>query len=73
MIVLHGQGQVWRKQKGREEVVDVSPGCCLTIPIGTHFQFRNSGQEPLSFIIATMPPWPGDQEAVRVQSYWAVE
>jgi mannose-6-phosphate isomerase-like protein (cupin superfamily) len=28
------------------------------------------GEEPLMFIIVTMPPWPGDQEAVRVDDHW---
>jgi mannose-6-phosphate isomerase-like protein (cupin superfamily) len=69
---VRGQGQVWRKQAEYEQVVDVRPGLSLTMPVGTHFQFRNTGHEPLTFIIATMPPWPGDQEAVRVQDYWPV-
>ena len=29
---LQGQGQVWRKQGAREEVVDISPGISLTLP-----------------------------------------
>jgi mannose-6-phosphate isomerase-like protein (cupin superfamily) len=68
-----GHGQVWRKQRDREEIVDVGPGICLTIPPGTHFQFRNTEKEPLCFIIATMPPWPGEEEAVRVQDHWKVK
>ena len=67
---LQGQGQVWRQQGDRAEIVEVGPGICLTIPTGTHFQFRNTGEEPLCFLIATMPPWPGEQEAVRVQDHW---
>jgi mannose-6-phosphate isomerase-like protein (cupin superfamily) len=70
---IQGHGQVWRKQGEREEVVDVSPGTSVTIPLGTHFQFRNTGQDPLCFIIATMPPWPGEHEAIRVQDHWKVE
>ena len=27
-------------------IVDVSPGVCLTIPLGTHFQFRAIGDAP---------------------------
>ena len=49
------------------------PGISLTIPLGAHFQFRNEGKEPLSFIILTIPPWPGEGEAVRVADYWEVE
>jgi mannose-6-phosphate isomerase-like protein (cupin superfamily) len=51
----------------------VEPGTCLTIPVGTHFQFRNPGREPLCFLIVTTPPWPGAQEAVRVQDYWVCD
>ena len=61
---LAGAGQVWRKQGAREQVLDVAPGISLTIPLGTDFQFRNTGDSPLEFIIATAPPWPGEDEAV---------
>ena len=70
--VTAGRGQVWRKQGEREEVVDVGPGSSLSIPVGTHFQFRNTGWEPLCFVMCTMPPWPGSEEAVRVPHHWPV-
>jgi mannose-6-phosphate isomerase-like protein (cupin superfamily) len=70
--VTEGRGQVWRKLGSHEEVVDVAPGTALTIPTGTHFQFRTIGPEPLRFVMCTMPPWPGEEEAVRVADYWAV-
>ena len=70
--VTAGRGQVWRKQDGRELVVDVERGTALTIPIGVHFQFRTIGSEPLRFVMCTMPPWPGEQEAVRVPDHWPV-
>jgi len=70
--VTEGQGQVWRKVGSREMVVDVRPGTALTIPTGAHFQFRAIGPGPLRFIMCTMPPWPGAQEAVRVPDYWPV-
>jgi mannose-6-phosphate isomerase-like protein (cupin superfamily) len=62
-----GRGQMWRRQGDRTEIVDVDPGTCLTIPLGTHFQFRALGFEPLAAIGATMPNWPGPDEAVEVQ------
>ena len=65
---LAGRGQVWRKQGGREQVLDVAPGASLTIPLGTEFQFRNTGDAPLEFVIATAPPWPGADEAVAVDA-----
>jgi mannose-6-phosphate isomerase-like protein (cupin superfamily) len=71
--VTGGRGQVWRKQDDREMVVDVEPGTALTIPIGAHFQFRATGPEPLRFVMCTMPPWPGEQEAVRVPDHWPVD
>ncbi|OQY99739.1 MAG: hypothetical protein B6D35_08690 [Candidatus Brocadia sp. UTAMX2] len=69
---ISGKGQVWRRQGNQEEVVDAEPGTCLTIPVGTHFQFRNTGSEPLCFAIATIPPWPGPDEAVQVNGKWDV-
>ena len=68
--VLGGRGQVWRRQGPREEVVDVEPGVALTIPLGVDFQFRTMGSEPLRFVIVTIPPWPGAEEAARVKDHW---
>jgi mannose-6-phosphate isomerase-like protein (cupin superfamily) len=70
--VTAGRGQVWRKQEWREAVVEVEPGTALTIPTGVHFQFRTTGSEPLCFVMCTMPPWPGEQEAMRVPDHWPV-
>jgi mannose-6-phosphate isomerase-like protein (cupin superfamily) len=67
---LSGRGQMWRQQNGRSEIVNVYPGVALTIPLGTHFQFRSSGNEPLTAIGVTMPPWPGDGEAIIVTGPW---
>jgi mannose-6-phosphate isomerase-like protein (cupin superfamily) len=61
---------MWRRQDGREEIVELSRGTCLTIPLGTEFQFRSSGNEPLSAVAITMPPWPGEDEAVFVEGHW---
>jgi mannose-6-phosphate isomerase-like protein (cupin superfamily) len=68
--VLSGRGEMWRKQRGREEVVAMEPGVCLTVPLGTHFQFRTLGTEALAAIGVTIPPWPGDGEAVLVAGKW---
>ncbi len=58
---------------GESECVVVAEGTALTIPTGAKFQFRNTGTAPLCFVIATMPPWPGETEAVRVTDYWPVD
>jgi mannose-6-phosphate isomerase-like protein (cupin superfamily) len=69
-FVLSGKGEMWRKLGNREEVVALSPGVTLSLPLGTHFQFRSSGGEPLAAIGVTMPPWPGDGEAFEVEGKW---
>ena len=69
-FVLSGRGEIWRKQGGREEIVALEPGVSLTIPVGTHFQFRATGDRALSAVGVTMPPWPGDTEAVPVPGKW---
>ena len=66
---LEGRGQVWRKPCD-PAVIEVFPGMSLTVPTGTHFQFRNNGETALRFLIVTMPPWPGKDEAYRVENYW---
>ena len=71
--VLAGRGQVWRRDAAGEETVDLSPGMSLDVPTGVHFQFRTVGDEPLVLLIATMPPWPGASEAVRVRDHWPVD
>jgi len=67
---LNGRGEMWRKLTDHEEVVPVEGDVCLTIPAGTHFQFRSSGHEPLAAIGVTMPPWPGEDEAYEVPGKW---
>ena len=67
---LNGRGEMWRKLRDHEEVVSVDPGVSLTIPVGTHFQFRSFGHEPLAALGVTMPPWPGEDEAYEVKGKW---
>ena len=69
-FVVSGRGEMWRKQGGREETVVLGPGVCITIPLGTHFQFRASDTEAVSAVGVTMPPWPGEGEAVAVAGPW---
>ena len=65
-LFLGGRGEMWRNQDGVEEIVSVEAGTCLTIPVGTHFQFRSHGSEPLVAVGVTMPPWPGEEEWIPV-------
>jgi mannose-6-phosphate isomerase-like protein (cupin superfamily) len=68
--VVAGSGRMWRKQGEHEQVVELEQGLCLSIPAGTHFQFRASAQEALSAVAITMPPWPGADEAMFVAGPW---
>jgi mannose-6-phosphate isomerase-like protein (cupin superfamily) len=67
---ISGHGRMWRKLGDREEIVQVGAGVSISIPTGTHFQFRCDGSEPLVAIGATMPPWPGEGEAFHVEGKW---
>jgi mannose-6-phosphate isomerase-like protein (cupin superfamily) len=67
---LKGRGEMWRRQGGREQIVVAGPGVCITIPCGTHFQFRSLGSDPLAAVAITMPPWPGEGEAYPVEGKW---
>ena len=67
---VQGCGQMWRALDGREQTVDVEPGVCLTIPVGTRFQFKSFGPDSLAAVGVSMPPWPGTGEAYFVQGPW---
>jgi mannose-6-phosphate isomerase-like protein (cupin superfamily) len=67
---LSGRGEMWRQQEASDAPMPVESGVCVTIPKGTHFQFRAFGDEPLTAVAITMPPWPGDDEAIVVQGRW---
>jgi mannose-6-phosphate isomerase-like protein (cupin superfamily) len=68
---LGGRGEMWRKLDEQEAVVAVQVGVSITLPRGTHFQFRSFGPEPLAAVGVTMPPWPGEGEAYAVAGTWS--
>ena len=70
-FVLSGRGELWRRRGSREEVVVLETGVCVTLPQGTHFQFRASPGEALAIIAATIPRWTGGSEAEFVRGPWA--
>ena len=70
--VLAGRGELWRRTDDEERVDVLISGLSCDIPLGTHFQFRNTGTEYLQILIVTMPPWPGYEEAARVPDHWPV-
>jgi len=68
--VISGRGRIWRKLGQREEIDEIDAGVSLNLPTGTHFQFRCDSPEPLTVLGATMPPWPGEDEAYLVEGIW---
>jgi mannose-6-phosphate isomerase-like protein (cupin superfamily) len=68
--VIAGGGRIWRKRGDDEEITELAPGVSLTIPSGTHFQFRCDAAESLEIVAVTMPPWPGADEAYAVDGKW---
>ena len=70
--VLGGSAEIWRRLGDRESVEVVATGQSLTIPVGCDFQFRTVGSEPFTFVMCTLPPWPGAEEAILVQGMWEV-
>lgn len=71
--ILRGQGQMWRRRSQRQETVPLVPGTCVSIPVGTHFQFRVAAGGPLAAVGVTMPPWPGAAEAYEVPGAWPAD
>ena len=62
-FVTEGHGEMWLLGPGEvsAEPAPIGPGSSLSIPVGTTFQFRNTGSVPLFAVGVTMPPWPGQR------------
>jgi mannose-6-phosphate isomerase-like protein (cupin superfamily) len=65
-----GTGPMWRRLGDEEHGLEVHAGMSVALPIGTQFQFRCDGPEPLEAVGVAMPPWPGDDEAYFVEGPW---
>jgi mannose-6-phosphate isomerase-like protein (cupin superfamily) len=71
--VTGGEGTIWRCRPASDGVGPESgggvedklvPGVSVAIPVGTHFQFRAAEDRVLDIWGVTVPPWPGEGEAV---------
>jgi mannose-6-phosphate isomerase-like protein (cupin superfamily) len=71
--VISGRGAMWRRDAVKENVTPLAPGLCLSVPLGTAFQFRCEGDAPLVAVAVTMPPWPGADEALAVDGPWPAQ
>lgn len=69
--VIGGRGRMWRRSSvGEESEIALCTGVSLSIPVGTVFQFRCDGDAPLMIVGVTVPPWPGEVEAVGSTGRW---
>ena len=69
-FVLSGEGRIWRRDASGEEITNLRSGVSIDIAVGTAFQYRCDGDEPLRFICVTMPPWLGAHEATIIEGPW---
>jgi mannose-6-phosphate isomerase-like protein (cupin superfamily) len=65
-FVMRGEGEIWRRYGQTQTITQLRPGVAVKISFQAHFQFRNTGTDPLAMVIATFPAWPGPSEAVKV-------
>ncbi len=69
--VLSGAAELWRApDAGAAEVSILQAGAAIALPARCAFQVRVRSDEPLVVVAVTMPPWPGDEEAVFVDGHW---
>lgn len=68
--ILTGEGLLWRRDVTTEETTALRTGVSIDIPVGTAFQYRCTGTEPLTFICISMPRWRGDEEAAFIKGPW---
>jgi mannose-6-phosphate isomerase-like protein (cupin superfamily) len=74
-FVLDGAGELWRSTQSdqglRSEITSLAHGVAVDIPLGTTFQFRSTGKDPLQLLLLTAPRWPGANEAmVAAKQFW---
>jgi len=67
---VSGSGEIWQARNGDIQVMKFTTGDSFTIPVGNAFQFRNTGDANLCVLIATIPKWPGANEAEPAKGYW---
>ena len=70
-MILSGVGLMWMKQEnGDESITFMHPKRSISIPDRCTFQFWNFSNQVLTFVLATMPPWPGDSAAIKAEGIW---
>lgn len=54
-LVLSGAGRLWRRHGSDESITELEQGTAVDLPVGTRFQFRCDGSEPLRIVSFTIP------------------
>ncbi len=67
---IAGSGTLWRSLTDKEDILELQAGVSCSIAPGTCFQFRSDGESSLEIVIATIPPWPGEDEAEPCEGRW---
>ena len=68
--ITAGKGEMWCGWNQVDELTPLHPGVSIAIPVGVKFQFRCEGETALEAVGVTMPPWPGEDEAMFVTGKW---
>jgi mannose-6-phosphate isomerase-like protein (cupin superfamily) len=68
--ITAGQGEMWCGWDNVDELTPLQAGVSIAIPVGVRFQFRCEGETALEAVGVTMPPWPGEDEAMFVTGKW---
>lgn len=70
-FVTGGRGELWRNPaSGDDTIIELASGVSVSIECGTAFQFRTTGDTSLTIVGVTVPPWPGDSEALPAIGPW---
>jgi mannose-6-phosphate isomerase-like protein (cupin superfamily) len=67
--VVSGTGEIWRSDGAQQEVVELRPRRCVSIPAGAFFPYRSKDQ-PLVFPVAVAPRWSEEHWHAAPISRW---
>ena len=56
-----------QERNGIKSLKKVTSGDSITIPVANSFQFHNTGNTALKFIVRTIPLWPWKEEAIDMK------
>ena len=73
--VLSGRGEMWRGAARSSRSWPWSPACASRSRPAPGSSSATLGEVPVGAVAVTMPPWPGDEEAIPVDgcAAWAAE